>query len=43
MLVYPFVLGRGRRLIDNATGAPAPRLAAARPFRSGIVLLDHEA
>jgi dihydrofolate reductase len=43
LFVYPVVLGRGRRLFDGATGVPALRLVEARPFRSGIVLLDYKA
>jgi dihydrofolate reductase len=39
--VYPVVLGRGRRLFADATGAPQLRLAQARPFRSSIVLLRY--
>ena len=43
LFVYPVVLGRGRRLFNNAIGVPALRLAEARPFRSGVVLLDYKA
>jgi dihydrofolate reductase len=41
LFVYPVVLGRGRRLFDDATGMPRLRLVDARPFRSGIVLLRY--
>jgi dihydrofolate reductase len=41
LFVYPVVLGRGRRLFADATGLPRLRLAEARPFRSGIVLLRY--
>jgi dihydrofolate reductase len=41
LFVYPVVLGRGRRLFDAATGVPPLRLAEARPFRSGVVLLRY--
>jgi dihydrofolate reductase len=41
LFVYPVVLGRGRRLFADATGVPRLRLAEARPFRSGIVLLRY--
>jgi dihydrofolate reductase len=42
LFVYPVVLGRGRRLFDEATGVPALRLVEARSFRSGIVLLHYK-
>jgi dihydrofolate reductase len=41
LFVYPVVLGRGRRLFADATTVPRLRLAEARPFRSGIVLLRY--
>jgi dihydrofolate reductase len=41
LYVYPVVLGRGRRLFEDATGMPPLRLVEARPFRSGIVLLRY--
>jgi len=41
LFVYPVVLGRGRRLFADATSAPKRRLAEARPFRCGIVLLRY--
>jgi dihydrofolate reductase len=41
LFVYPAALGRGRRLFADATTVPQLRLAEARPFRSGIVLLRH--
>jgi dihydrofolate reductase len=41
LFVYPVVLGRGRRLFEDATNVPRLRLVEARPFRSGIVLLRY--
>jgi dihydrofolate reductase len=41
LFVYPVVLGRGQRLFADATTVPRLRLAEARPFRSGIVLLRY--
>ncbi len=41
LFVYPVVLGRGRRLFPDGTEVPALRLAEARPFRSGVVLLRY--
>jgi dihydrofolate reductase len=41
LFVYPMVLGRGRRLFADAIGLPGLRLAEARPFCSGIVLLRY--
>jgi dihydrofolate reductase len=41
LFVYPVVLGRGRRLFSDATGMPRLRLAEARPFRAGVVLLRY--
>ena len=41
LFVYPVVLGRGRRLFEDATGVPELRLVQAQPFRSGIVLLRY--
>jgi len=38
--VYPVVIGRGRRLFEDS-GIPQLRLAEARPFASGIVLLRY--
>jgi dihydrofolate reductase len=43
LFVFPVVLGRGRRLFDQATGLPPLRLLEARPFRSGVVLLRYAA
>ncbi len=39
LFVYPVVLGRGRRLFEDATDLGALRLVAARPFSSGVVLM----
>ena len=41
LFVYPVVLGRGRRLVPDGTDVPTLRLAEARPFRSGVVLLRY--
>jgi dihydrofolate reductase len=41
LFVYPVVLGRGRRLFEDATGMPGLKLVEAQPFRSGIVLLRY--
>lgn len=38
LFVYPVVLGRGRRLFEDATNVPRLRLVESQPFRSGIVL-----
>ncbi len=38
LFVYPVVLGRGRRLFEDATDVPKLRLVENQPFRSGIVL-----
>jgi dihydrofolate reductase len=40
LFVYPVVLGRGRRLFEDA-GIPELRLVQAQRFRSGIVLLHY--
>jgi dihydrofolate reductase len=39
LFVYPVVLGRGRRLLEDATAVPKLALVEAEPFRSGVVLL----
>jgi dihydrofolate reductase len=41
LFVYPVVLGRGRRLFEDASGMPRLRLVQAQPFRSGLVLLRY--
>jgi dihydrofolate reductase len=41
LFLYPVVAGRGRRMFENATGMPRLELVAAKPFRSGIVLLSY--
>jgi dihydrofolate reductase len=38
LFVYPVVLGRGRRLFEDATNVRELRLVENHPFRSGIVL-----
>jgi dihydrofolate reductase len=41
LLVYPVVLGSGKRLFGDGTHVPL-RLREARPFDSGVVLLSYE-
>jgi dihydrofolate reductase len=41
LFLYPVVVGRGRRMFENATGVPHFELVAAKPYRSGIVLLTY--
>jgi riboflavin biosynthesis pyrimidine reductase len=41
LFTYPVVLGRGRRLFEDATGVAQLELLETRPFRSGIVLLRY--
>lgn len=41
LFVYPVVLGRGRRLFADGGDVPKLRLAEARPFDSGVVLLRY--
>ena len=43
LFVYPVVLGRGKRLFEDATGMPKLELLEAKPFRSGVVLLTYKA
>ena len=43
LFVYPIVLGRGRRLFEDATALGSLRLVQTRPFRSGVVLLRYRA
>jgi dihydrofolate reductase len=43
LFVYPVVLGRGRRLFENATGMPRLELVEATSFWSGNVLLAYRA
>lgn len=39
LFLYPVVVGRGRRLFENAANIPALKLIEAEPYRSGVVLL----
>jgi dihydrofolate reductase len=39
LFVYPVVVGRGRRLFEDATNVPKLDLVEAKPYRSGVVLL----
>jgi dihydrofolate reductase len=41
LFVYPVVLGRGRRLFEDATEVPPLELVETRPFASGVVLLRY--
>lgn len=41
LFVYPVVVGRGRRLFVDGTRVPRLKLAEARPFHSGVVLLSY--
>jgi dihydrofolate reductase len=43
LFVFPVVLGRGRRLFEEATGLPRLLLLETQPFRSGVVLLRYAA
>ena len=42
LIVAPVLLGRGRPLIDGLSSSHRLKLAEARPFRSGNVLLHYE-
>ena len=39
LFVYPVVVGRGRRLFEDAKNVPKLQLIAAKSYRSGVVLL----
>jgi len=39
--VYPVVVGRGRRLFEDATQVPKLRLVESRSFGSGVVLMRY--
>ena len=41
LLVYPVVIGRGRRLFPDRIDLGKLRLAEATPFRSGVVLMTY--
>jgi dihydrofolate reductase len=41
LFVYPVVVGRGRRLFEEATKVPKLRLIKAKSYRSGVVLLTY--
>jgi len=38
LLTYPVLLGRGKRLFDDATHAAAYRLASSRATRTGVIV-----
>jgi dihydrofolate reductase len=42
LFVYPVVLGRGRRLFEDATNVPELKLIEAKSYRSGVVLLTYQ-
>ncbi len=41
LFVHPVVVGRGRRLFEDATQVPKLRLIEAKSYRSGVVLLTY--
>jgi dihydrofolate reductase len=41
LMVFPIVLGEGKRLFDGASDATTLELAEAKPFKSGTVLLTY--
>jgi dihydrofolate reductase len=41
LLIYPVVLGRGARLLEDATNVPKLKLVDSRSFRSGVVLTSY--
>ena len=41
LFIYPVVLGRGARLLENATNVSTLELVDCRPFRSGVVLTSY--
>jgi dihydrofolate reductase len=41
LFVYPVVVGRGRRLFEDAKNVPKLQLIAAKSYRSGVVLLTY--
>jgi dihydrofolate reductase len=43
LLTYPVVLGKGQRLFEGVTDAPALKLADIVNFSSGVVSLVYEA
>lgn len=43
LFLYPVVLGRGKRLFVEGVDVPKLRLIDAKPFRSGVVLLEYRA
>jgi dihydrofolate reductase len=42
LLTFPIVLGKGQRLFDNATDAPALKLADTKVFPSGALALVYQ-
>ena len=42
LFLYPAVVGRGRRLFQDAATVPKLQLIAAKPYRSGVVLLTYQ-
>lgn len=43
LLVYPVIVGKGKRLFDNSVKPGAMRLASAKPLQKGVVALVYEA
>lgn len=41
LFLYPVVVGRGRRLFENAANVPALALVETQTYRSGVVLLTY--
>ncbi|EFH81149.1 dihydrofolate reductase family protein [Ktedonobacter racemifer] len=42
LLVYPIILGAGRRLFSDGLNTSSLRLIEARPFSNGVVLLRYQ-
>ena len=41
LMVFPIVLGHGKRLFDGVTGTPSFKLVDAKPLASGTVILTY--
>jgi dihydrofolate reductase len=42
LLVYPVVVGKGKRLFDDSVAPSALKLASAKPLQKGVVALVYE-